>query len=99
MTDDLDVYSWVAGISTNWNIGAFSIGGQVSYGANQGNVHGWSTGSQARSVASAYLDGGDDIKDVNTIQALIVPGLKFTDTLRFELGSATALTTPTTSTA
>ena len=87
VTDDLDVYSWVAGISTNWNIGAFSIGGQLSYGANQGNVQGWSTGSQARSVASAYLDGGDDIKDVNTIQALLVTGLKLTDTLRFELGA------------
>ena len=87
MTDDIDVYSWVAGVSTNWNIGAFSIGGQLSYGANQGNVQGWSTGSQARSVASAYLDGGDDIKDVNTIQALLVAGLKFTDTLRFELGA------------
>ncbi|MRR10435.1 hypothetical protein EG831_10255, partial [bacterium] len=88
VTDDLDVLSWVAGLSTNWNIGAFSIGGQLSYGANQGNVNGWSTGSQARSVASAYLDtGGDDIKDVNTLQALLVAGLKFTDTLRFEIGA------------
>jgi hypothetical protein len=86
VTDELDVWSWVAGVSTSWNIGAFSIGGQVSYGANEGNVNGWSTGSTARSVASAYLDGGDDIKDVYTLQALLVLGLKFTDTLRFEWG-------------
>ena len=35
----------------------------------------------------AYLKtGGDDIADVYTLQALLVAGLKFTDTLRFEAG-------------
>ncbi len=87
VTDDLDVYSYVVGVSTSWNIGAFSIGGQVSYGINQGNVTGWSTGSNARTSSSAYLDNGDDIKDVATIQALLVGGLKFSDTLRFEVGA------------
>jgi hypothetical protein len=86
VTDDIDVWSWVAGVSTSWNIGAFSIGGQVSYGANQGAVTGWSTGSNARAISLPYLDGGDDIKDVYTLQALLVLGLKFTDTLRFEVG-------------
>ncbi len=38
VTDDIDVWSWVLGVSTSWNIGAFSIGGQLSYGMNQGNV-------------------------------------------------------------
>ena len=33
--------SAVLGVSTNWNIGAFSIGGQVSYGVNEGAVQGW----------------------------------------------------------
>jgi hypothetical protein len=87
LTDEVDVWSYVAGVSSSWNIGAFSIGGQLSYGANQGNVQGWSTGSQARSVASAYLANGDDIRDVYTLQALLVAGLKFTDTLRFEVGA------------
>ncbi len=32
------------------------------------------------------LKNGDDIADVYTLQALIVPALKFTDTLRFEAG-------------
>jgi len=86
ITDDLDVYSYVVGVSTSWNIGAFSLGGQVSYGMNQGNVTGWATGSNARTSSSAYLDGGDDIADVYTLQALIVPALKFSDTLRFEAG-------------
>ena len=87
VTDDLDVLSWVLGISTSWNIGAFSIGGQVSYGANQGAVNGWATGLQQPGLQLA-LPGrdGDDINDVYTLQALIVPAIKFTDTLRFEAG-------------
>jgi len=87
VTDDLDVYSYVVGVSTSWNIGAFSIGGQVSYGMNEGNVTGWSTGANARTSSSAYLNNGDDIKDVYTTQALLVLGLKFSDTLRFEAGA------------
>jgi hypothetical protein len=86
LTDEVDVWSWVLGVSTSWNIGAFSIGGQLSYGANQGAVNGWQTGYNARSSSSPYLKGGDDIADVYTLQALIVPALKFTDTLRFEAG-------------
>ncbi len=86
VTDELDVWSWVLGVSTSWNIGAFSIGGQLSYGANQGAVNGWQTGYNARSSSSPYLKGGDDISDVYTLQALIVPAIKFTDTLRFEAG-------------
>jgi hypothetical protein len=86
VTDELDVWSWVAGISTSWNIGAFSIGGQLSYGMNEGNVNGWANGYNSRSSGSAYLKNGDDIADVYTLQALIVPALKVTDTLRFEAG-------------
>ena len=55
VTDDLDVWSYVLGVSTSWNIGAFSLGGQVSYGMNQGAVTGWATGSNARAVSSPYL--------------------------------------------
>jgi hypothetical protein len=86
VTGDLDVYSWVLGVSTKWNIGAFSIGGQLSYGMNQGAVTGWANGYNARTSSLPYLDGGDDVADVYTLQALIVPALKFSDTLRFEAG-------------
>jgi hypothetical protein len=86
VTDDIDVLSYVVGVSTSWNIGAFSLGGQVSYGMNQGSVTGWATGSNARTSSQAYLDGGDDIADVYTLQAMLVPALKFSDTLRFEAG-------------
>jgi hypothetical protein len=87
VTDDLDVLSWLVGVSTSWNIGAFSLGGQVSYGMNEGTVNGWSTGYNPRAASQAYLKvGGDDIADVYTLQAMIVPALKVTDTLRFEAG-------------
>jgi len=85
-TDTLDIWSYVVGVSTSWNIGAFSIGGQVNYGMNEGSVTGWDTGSNARTSSQAYLKNGDDIADVYTLQALIVPALKFSDTLRFEAG-------------
>ena len=86
VTNDLDVWSYVIGVSTSWNIGAFSIGGQLSYGMNQGAVTGWDTGSNPRTSSLPYLKNGDDIADVYTLQALIVPALKFSDTLRFEAG-------------
>jgi hypothetical protein len=87
VTDELDVWSWVLGVSTVWDIGSFSIGGQASYGMNEGAVQGWDTGSNARSVSSPYLKpGGDDIADVYTLQLLIVPGVKISDTLKLEAG-------------
>jgi hypothetical protein len=98
ITDDIDVWSWVAGVSTSWNIGAFSIGGQLSYGMNEGAVQGWApgvnqapgstlSGSQSRSGSSPILkSGGDDIEDAFTTQALLVAALKFTDTIRLEAG-------------
>jgi hypothetical protein len=87
VVDNIDVWSYVLGVSTSWNIGAFSLGGQVSYGMNQGAVTGWATGSNPRAVSSPYLKtNGEDIADVYTLQAMIAPALKFTDTLRFEAG-------------
>jgi hypothetical protein len=87
ITDDLDVLSWVLGLSTSWNIGAFTIGGQLSYGINEGSVTGWATGQNARAASQATLNGaGDDVDDSATIQALLVAALKFSDTLRFEAG-------------
>jgi len=87
ITDDIDVWSYVAGVSTSWNIGAFSIGGQLSYGMNQGAVSGWATGSNNRASSSPLLKGGgDDIDESYTLQAMLVPALKFSDTLRFEAG-------------
>lgn len=86
LTGDLDVWSWIAGVSTGWNIGAFSIGGQASYGMNQGAVTGWDTGSNPRSSSSPYLEDGNDVADVYTLQLLIVPAFRLSDTVRLEAG-------------
>ena len=88
VNENLDVWSGVVGVSTNWNIGAFSIGGQFSYGINEGATQGWSTGSNSRASSSPYISNdGKDLDDVYTMQALLVAALKFTDTLRFEVGA------------
>jgi hypothetical protein len=86
VTDDIDIYSWVVGVSSQLNIGAFSLSGQVNYGANEG-ISNWHPGYN---VANAQLPvlktGGDDVADIYTLQAAIIPALKLTDTLRFEAG-------------
>jgi len=86
LTDDLDVYSYVVGIDSMVNIGAFYVGGQVSYGQNIGNAN-WSNTLVGGSAGSfATLDGTDDVNDTKTWMGLLVGGLKFTDTLKFEAG-------------
>jgi hypothetical protein len=85
VTGDLDVWSWVLGITTSWSIRTFTISGQISYGMNEGNVRGWQT-SFYRSLASAYLKNGDDLANTYTLQTAIVPALSVTDDLRFEAG-------------
>jgi len=86
VTGDLDVYSWVLGLASAWNIGAFSLGGQVSYGMNEGNVRGWYPGFNPRGASAAYLKGGDNLANVYTLQADIVPAVAVTDYLRLEAG-------------
>jgi hypothetical protein len=80
------LYSGVLGVSTSWNIGAFSIGGQLSYGINEG-LSNWAGGYNVSTDAFPVLKvNGKDVADVYTLQAMIIPALKFTDTLRFEAG-------------
>ena len=91
--DDIDIYSWVLGASSVWDIGAFSLGGQVNYGMNEG-ISAWSMGYNAGSTSATTYNtalpvlknNGKGVADVYTLQAMIVPSLKFTDTLRFQGG-------------
>jgi hypothetical protein len=86
LTDNLEVWSYVVGIDSMVNIGAFYVGGQVSYGQNWGNAN-WSgplVGGSAGSFAT--LDGTNDVNDTTSWMAMLVTGLKFTDTLKFEVG-------------
>jgi hypothetical protein len=86
LTDDQDVYSYVVGLDAMLNIGAFFIGAQGSYGINWNNAN-WSgplVGGTAGSFA--VLEDNDDVKDCTSWMAMGVVGLKFTDTLTFEVG-------------
>jgi hypothetical protein len=87
LTDDLDVYAYVIGIDSMVNIGAFYIGGQIAYGQNWSNAN-WSgplVGGTAGSFAT--LDGLKDVNDCISYTGMLLAGLKFTDTLKFEAGA------------
>jgi hypothetical protein len=87
LTDDVDIYSYVIGIDSMVNLGAFYLGGQFSYGINWTNAN-WSNSLLGGTAGSlAVLDGTDDVKDTTSMQALLVAGLKFTPTLKFEVGA------------
>jgi len=84
--DSIDLYSYVLGVSTSWNIGAFSIGGQASYGVNEG-LSNWYAGYNNFNQSLPILKtNGNNVYDAIDYQVMIVPALKFTDTLRFEAG-------------
>jgi hypothetical protein len=86
VTDDIDLYSYVIGVSTNWNIGAFSIGGAVSYGQNEG-LSNWYAGYNGFNQTLPIIkSNGGNIYNAIDYQGMVVAGLKFTDTLRFEAG-------------
>jgi hypothetical protein len=87
LTDDLDVYSYVIGIDSMVNLGAFYLGGQFSYGINWNNAN-WSSSLVGGTAGSfALLDGTNDVNDTESMMALLVAGLKFTPTLKFEVGA------------
>jgi hypothetical protein len=89
LTDEIDVLSYVVGLSGMFNIGAFRIGGAAAYGqnwANAGWANGRSTAQGAFNFASATLDGTDDTNDAKSWSAQLVAGLKFSDTVNFEIG-------------
>jgi hypothetical protein len=92
LTDDIDVWSYVVGLDSMLNIGAFYVGGQVAYGINWDNAL-WSGkgsgGSALGGTAGSYavLDGTDDTKDCISYSAMLVAGLNFTPQMKFEVGA------------
>jgi hypothetical protein len=89
LQDDLDIYSYVVGLSAQVNIGAFYIAGQGAYGQNWDNA-GWSAGRNpfSSALSRANLKAGlDDVTDSTSWSAMLAAGLKFTDTLKFEAGA------------
>jgi hypothetical protein len=84
--DDIDIYSWVLGVGSKWDIGAFSLGGAVSYGRNT-KISGWSSGYNSPNASLPILKtNGQNVADVYTLQAEIIPAFKLSDTLRLEAG-------------
>jgi hypothetical protein len=76
----------VPGLSTNWDIGVFSLGGAVNFGMSEISPN-WCSGYNSQNASLPVLKtNGKDIADIYTLQAEIVPALKLTDTLRFEAG-------------
>jgi hypothetical protein len=86
LTDDLDIWSYAIGIDSIINLGALTIGAQVSYGQNWNNANWQNSAVTAPASASASLDGTDDVNDATTWMGELVVGYKLTDTLKFEAG-------------
>ena len=85
LTDDVDVISYVVGLGGMVNIGAFRIGGQGAYGQNWANAQ-WAGGRWGQTYAGATLDGADDTNDAKSWMAQLIAGLKFSDSVNFEIG-------------
>ncbi len=85
LSDDLDIWSYVIGIDSMINIGAFYLAPQLAYGQNWSNA-GWAAGRWGDTYASTSLKGTDDTNDAKSWSAMLVAGLKFSDTLKFEAG-------------
>ena len=80
-SDDIDVSSYILGVSGMFNFGPAYVGGQIMGGQNFGNA-GWSGGA----FDQAQWDGDDDTNDVDTFGGILVAGMKVSDMLSFEAG-------------
>jgi hypothetical protein len=86
LTDDIDVWSYVVGLDSMLNIGAFYVGGQFAYGINWSNAN-WANARLGTAGSFVSLDGTDDTTDCISWTAMLVAGLNFTPTLKFEVGA------------
>jgi len=86
LVDDIDVFSYVVGIDSMVNLGAFYLGGQFAYGINWDNAN-WANARLGTAGSKALLDGNDDVSDTTSWTAMLVAGLTFTPTLKFEVGA------------
>lgn len=88
VTGELNVMSWALGLSTRWEIGAYWIGAQASYGMNEGAITAWDPGSNSRSSSQPYLRSGNDLADVYSLQLLAAPGVKLNEAVSLEAGAS-----------
>jgi hypothetical protein len=86
VTQDLDVYSYVVGGSSQWTIGAFYLNAELAWGANWSAAN-WDSGINSSASSLPYLSpGGDGVRDVTSWTALLVGGVRVSETLRLEAG-------------
>ncbi len=87
LQDDLDIYSYVLGLTGKMNIGAFSLAAVGAYGQNWGNAN-WKNGLSAASSSSASLKSGDDdVNDATSYMLGLILGWSATTNLKFEAGA------------
>ena len=87
LKDDLDIYSYVLGLTVKANLGAFYLGADGAYGQNWNNANWKNGGYNAASSSSASLkSGGDDVNDATSYMLGLVLGFSATDRLKFEAG-------------
>jgi hypothetical protein len=84
-TGDIDVTSYTLGADAGFNFGPGYVKAAVSYGQNVGNAK-WDIPGLHNQGGMAAWDGDDSTKDVDTIMAALVAGMKVSDMLSFEGG-------------
>jgi hypothetical protein len=86
LQDDLDITSYVLGLTAKMNAGAFSLAAVGAYGQNWSNAN-WKNGYSAASSSSASLkSGGDDVNDATSYMLGLILGWTATTQLKFEAG-------------
>jgi len=81
--NDVDVNSYIVGVSGMFNFGPAYVGAQFMYGQNFGNAR-WS--GDYNGYSTAGWDGDDSTNDVTTMGGIFVAGMKVSDMLSFEAG-------------
>jgi hypothetical protein len=87
LEDDLDIYSYVLGLTVKANLGAFYLAADGAWGQNWNNAN-WKNGAyNAASSSSASLkSGGDDVNNATSYMLGLIAGFNATDRLKFEAG-------------
>ena len=86
LQDDLDIYSYVLGLTVQLNLGAFYVAAEGTWGQNWNNAN-WKNGLNAPTSSSASLKaGGDGVNDATSYMGALVLGFKATESLAFEAG-------------
>jgi hypothetical protein len=86
LQDDLDIYSYVLGLTVKANLGAFYVAADGTYGQNWSNAN-WKNGyNDAASSSASLKSSGDDVNDATSYMLGLILGFTATERLKFEAG-------------